>query len=94
MSEENQLYFGDNLDVLRRYVGDAWNRSHGVCQGQPATRGRGFLRPATGLAGALRKRRDEGAARAYQETEEACGFFYASLEATLVGSLRLRVLKG
>ena len=22
MSEKNQLYFGDNLDVLRRYVGD------------------------------------------------------------------------
>ena len=23
MSDKNQLYFGDNLDVLRRYVGDA-----------------------------------------------------------------------
>ena len=116
MSDKNQLYFGDNLDVLRRYVADAsvdlvyldppfnsnanynvlfkeydgaeaasqilafedtW-RSHGVCQGQAAIgAGRRFVA----------KRRDEHAARAYQETVEAGGKLSQALQAfrNLVG---------
>jgi len=95
MSEKNQLYFGDNLDVLRRYVGDASvdlvyldppfnsNASYNV-----------LFKEHDGAEAASQIqafedtwRWDENAARAYQETVEAGGKLSQALQAfrNLVG---------
>ena len=95
MSEKNQLYFGDNLDVLRRYVADESvdlvyldppfnsNASYNV-----------LFKEHDGAAAASQIqafedtwRWDENAARAYQETVEAGGKLSQALQAfrNLVG---------
>ena len=95
MSEKNHLYFGDNLDVLRRYVGDESvdlvyldppfnsNASYNV-----------LFKEHDGAAAASQIqafedtwRWDENAARAYQEAVEAGGKLSQALQAfrNLVG---------
>jgi site-specific DNA-methyltransferase (adenine-specific) len=89
MSEKNHLYFGDNLDVLQRYVADESvdlvyldppfnsNASYNVL----------FKEHDGAKAAAQIKafedtwRWDEGAARAYQETVEAGGKLSETLQA-------------
>jgi len=89
MSEKNRLYFGDNLDVLQRYVADESvdlvyldppfnsNASYNV-----------LFKEHDGAAAAAQIkafedtwRWDEGAARAYQETVEAGGKLSETLQA-------------
>lgn len=95
MSEKNQLYFGDNLDVLRRYVGDA---SVDLVYLDPPFNSNAnynvLFKEHDGAQAASQIqafedtwRWDEHAARAYQETVEAGGKLSQALQAfrNLVG---------
>ena len=89
MSEKNQLYFGDNLDVLRRYVADA---SVDLVYLDPPFNSNAnynvLFREHDGAEAASQIQAfedtwkwDEHAARAYQETVEAGGKLSETLQA-------------
>jgi DNA modification methylase len=95
MSEKNHLYFGDNLDVLRRYVGD---ESVDLVYLDPPFNSNAnynvLFKEHDGAEAASQIqafedtwRWDENAARAYQETVEAGGKLSQALQAfrNLVG---------
>ena len=89
MSEKNWLYYGDNLDVLRRYVADA---SVDLVYLDPPFNSNAnynvLFKEHDGAEAASQIkafedtwRWDEGAARAYQETVEAGGKLSEALQA-------------